>query len=92
MSEPKMVTPATWEEFRSAGLLWWVNRMLHLFGWAIVVEVPKDETGDGAPISKCYPARVRFRGFGDASEEEGFIKTTEHLRDEMDRLIEEVHE
>ena len=27
----------TWKEFLDNGLLWWINRGLHLFGWAIVV-------------------------------------------------------
>jgi len=93
MPEKKnMVTPVTWEEFRKSGLLWWTNRILHTFGWAIVVEVPEGETDDDAPVSKCYPARVRFRGFDYDSEDKGFVKITEHLRDEMNRLVEEVHE
>jgi len=86
----KTVTPATWEEFRKAGLLWFVNRMLHVFGWSIVVEVDVEDT-DG-PVSKCYPARVRFRGFDPDSESEGFIKLTDHMKEEMDRLVEEVRE
>jgi hypothetical protein len=24
----------TWREFADAGLFWWINRGLHLFGWA----------------------------------------------------------
>lgn len=35
MSE--QINRKTWEEFRESGMLWWVNRMLHLLGWAIVV-------------------------------------------------------
>ena len=26
----------TWKEFTDNKLLWYVNRMLHIFGWAIV--------------------------------------------------------
>jgi hypothetical protein len=33
------IQKATWKEFRRSGLLWWINRSLHLFGWAIAVEV-----------------------------------------------------
>ena len=48
----------TWKEFQECKLLWWVNRSLHIFGWAIVVEEQEDGT-----ISNCYPARVVYRGF-----------------------------
>lgn len=51
----------SWQEFRATGMLWWVNRALHLFGWAIVVEV--DDAGE---VADAYPARVKFRGFGEA--------------------------
>ena len=26
-----------WNEFRQTGLLWFINSILHLFGWAIVL-------------------------------------------------------
>lgn len=25
----------TWNEFREAGMLWWINRILHTFGQAV---------------------------------------------------------
>ena len=52
-----MVTEKSWEEFRDSGLLWFINTILHAFGWAIVVEMDKGE------IIRCYPARVKFRVF-----------------------------
>lgn len=82
--KPKMVSPATWEQFRRSGLLWWVNRTLHLFGWAIVVEV--DEDDPNGKIKKCYPARCRFRGFDEKSEDQGFKRLTRHMRDSARRL------
>lgn len=30
-----MIERKSWEEFRNAGLLWWINMILHTFGWAI---------------------------------------------------------
>ena len=33
------VKEKSWEEFRGTGLLWMMNSILHLFGWAIVYEV-----------------------------------------------------
>ncbi len=70
------VKKRTWKEFREAGLLWWINRQLHLFGWALVVEVDED-TGE---VTKCYPANVDFKGFSRESEENGFKKLEEHIR------------
>lgn len=36
-----MINKKTWDEFRATGLLWLVNTILHVFGWAIVVDVDK---------------------------------------------------
>lgn len=85
--EKPMVVKKSWDEFRESGLLWWVNRSLHLLGWAIVVEVDDD-----GKVTGSYPARVRFRGFGLESEEEGFIKVTEHLKNNAAELLEESKE
>ena len=54
-----MVTRKDWEEFRSSGLLWFINRTLHLFGWAIVFDYD-DKTKE---LKEVYPARCKFRGF-----------------------------
>jgi len=69
-----MVEPKTWQNFRDSGLFWWINMMLHTFGWAIVVEVEKDGS-----ISKAYPARVKFRGFSEADNTEGYKKISKYL-------------
>lgn len=75
----------TWKEFQQSMLLWWVNRSLHLFGWAIVFE----EEDDGS-ISKVYPARVSYRGFCEGAESEGFKGLTEYLAMTMPGLKEDV--
>lgn len=82
-----MVERRTWEEFRSAKLLWWANRMLHLFGWAIVVEV-----NDDGSVSQAYPARVRFRGFDSDSEADGFVGLTQYLAEHVEALKLEARE
>ena len=82
---PPMISRGSWATFRSAGLLWWCNRFLHLFGWAIVVQVEADGS-----ISEAYPARCRFRGFDPKSEAEGFIALTRHMLSEHDRLLRDV--
>lgn len=48
-----MVKKKTWQEFRKTGLLWFMNTILHAFGWAIVVEVERGE------ITGAYPERER---------------------------------
>ena len=68
----------TWEEFRESGLLWFINRSLHVFGWAIVFVKEDDGT-----ISHVYPARVDFRGFSLESEERGFEKITKYMKDNI---------
>lgn len=82
-----MVTRKTWKEFQDSKLLWWVNRLLHTFGWAIVFQVEQD-----GKISDVYPARVKFRGFDEKSEEEGFIGLTQYLKETVDELAEEAKE
>ncbi len=85
MSDDKeMVTRSTWDEFRNSKMLWFANRLLHVFGWAIVVDVDADGAVTGA-----YPARVRFRGFGNESEEKGFIGITEYMVENAEQLLQE---
>ena len=38
-----MVDRKTWKEFRESGLLWFINTILHMFGWAIVVDVDMED-------------------------------------------------
>ena len=57
-----MLTKKTWNEFRSTGLLVFVNTFLHIFGWAIVVELGDDGK------ETVYPYRTRFRGFSGLCE------------------------
>jgi len=75
-----MIEQRGWREFKDSKLLWWVNRSLHLFGWAIVYH-ESDEEG-----ITVYPARVKFRGFPEDVESEGFAKLTEYLEEEASIL------
>lgn len=59
-----------WNEFRKAGLLWWVNRILHTFGWAIICETD-DVTGN---VVNAYPMRVDYFGFDAETDEEELKK------------------
>jgi hypothetical protein len=82
-----MIQKKTWEAFQAVGLLWWVNRMLHMFGWSIVYLY-----GDKSDVIEVYPARVRFRGFSPEVESDGFIRLTEHLQDNIEELARESKE
>lgn len=63
-----MVDKKTWQEFKDSGLLWWINMILHTFGWAIVFEISKR-----GKIINVYPARVKYRGFDMKSTENGYV-------------------
>lgn len=79
-----MVTKKTWKEFRESGFLWWINMILHTFGWTIVVDV--DDNGE---ITDAYPARVKFRGFGEKNNTEGYIKVSQYMKENVSDLLEE---
>ena len=78
-----MVEKKTWKEFRDSGFLWWVNMILHTFGWAICVDV------DGEKIVDAYPARVKYRGFSEKNNTDGCIKVSKYMKENVDELLEE---
>ena len=73
----------TWSEFRETGLVWFINSILHLFGWAIVLRTDKGE------ILEVYPARVTFRGFSDDIASEGYRKVTKWFTENAEDLYKE---
>lgn len=82
-----MVERKSCKEFRDTGLLLFVNQLLHIFGWAIVVHVD-----DATDISFMYPARVKFRGFDDKSVSEAYLKVSEYIKDNAKQLLDESKE
>lgn len=82
-----MVTEKSWEEFRDSGLLWWINMLLHTFGWALVYEFDRDKK-----IIRVYPGRVKFRGFSEDINSEGYQKVSEYLVDNVEDLYSESKE
>lgn len=78
-----MVNKKTWEEFQSTGLLWFINTILHTFGWAIVIEKE-----DGA-ITGVYPARVKYRGFDEKSNTKGYRNVSKYMRENAVELLDE---
>ena len=81
-----MVDKKSWSEFRDSKMLWVVNRTLHMFGWAIVIEM------DGDKFVSVYPARVKFRGFDEKSESEGFIGLSKYLEENITEIRKESEE
>ena len=79
-----MIDKKEWSEFRDAGLLWWINMILHTFGWAIVYEF-----NDEQEITNVYPARVKFRGFGEKNNDMGYTKISKYMSDNALELLKE---
>ena len=80
-----MIEKRTWEELQDIGLLWWINRALHLFGWSIVMSFD-----DKGKLVEVYPAKVKFRGFDEKTEENGYIRLTNYLNKNSGRLAKEI--
>ena len=78
-----MIVEKSWEEFRDSGFLWWVNMILHTFGWAITIKM------EDGKIIDAYPARVKFRGFGEKNNTEGYIKVSQYMKENVNNLLEE---
>lgn len=70
-----MVSKKEWKDFRATGLVFLINSILHVFGWAIVFEVDENTQ----EVTSCYPARVKFRGFDDQTQDEEHIKIANYL-------------
>jgi hypothetical protein len=81
-----MIKKKTWAEFRETGLLWLVNSILHVFGWAIVVEMGNKKVID------AYPARVCFRGFSEGINSKGYKKVTHYLKENINDLVNDVED
>ena len=79
-----MIDKKTWSEFRTSGMLWFVNMILHTFGWALVTEV--DDDGN---VISCYPARVKFRGFTEDINTKGYIALSEYLQKNINDITDE---
>lgn len=76
----------SWQEFKDSGLLWFINNILHLFGWVLCFNIVDDE------IKEVYPARTNFRGFSEKSNTEGYRKVTEYLNNNIQELMNDVSE
>lgn len=76
----------SWEEFRDNGMLWFINSILHLFGYAIVYEFENGE------VKNVFPARVKFRGFSEENNTKGYQKISKYLQENINKLVKETEE
>lgn len=67
------------KEFQESGLLAFINHILHVFGWAIVI------TNEGT----MYPARVLFRGFSEDTQTRMYQRLSHYMKENVDDLIRE---
>lgn len=81
-----MITKISWKEFRDSGMLWWVNMILHTFGLAIVYDVEDGE------ITNVYPARVKYRGFAEKNNTDGYIKISKYIKENAEELVREAQD
>lgn len=71
----------SWEEFESTGLMWWVNKTLKLFGYAIVLDINSDDS-----VRDAYPAKVSFIQSVSGIDDAGLKKLSRYTAAEADRL------
>ncbi|WP_459482094.1 hypothetical protein [Clostridium saccharoperbutylacetonicum] len=82
-----MINKKSWNEFRDNGFLWWINMILHAFGWVIAVKI--DDDGN---IIDAYPARTNVRGFPEEDNTEGYIKLSKYMNDNAAEILKESQE
>jgi hypothetical protein len=69
----------SWKKFKDAGLLWWINMILHTFGWSIVMEYEEGE------LKNVYPSRVEYRGFSESDNTEGYEKVESFIKNDLNK-------
>ena len=60
------------QDFLDSGLLWWVNMILHTFGYSIVFDTELDI---------LYPAKVSYRGFNEETNDLGYSRMSKLLKE-----------
>ena len=76
----------SWQDFSDAGMLFFVNNILHSLGMTIVVERNR-LTGE---ITDSYPARTKYRGFEYESVDEEQTKIANYLAETAKHFPEEI--
>lgn len=82
----KVINKKTWKEFQETGLLLFLNQILHVFGWCIIIEYESDI------VTNVYPARTRFRGFNNKIVSNSYIKIIKYLSKNINNLMDECND
>lgn len=90
MQEKKMLEERSWKEFEKTGLLLLMNQFLHIFGWAIALDVVPDNQKEVEMVLRAFPARCKFRGFKKDTAETAYSRVTKFMQDNIKDLIKEV--
>ena len=72
------------KEFRESGMLWFINTILHVFGWAIFISL-----GEDGEAAEMYPARTAYRGFESESNDRGYQRVSRFMLENAARLVAE---
>ena len=76
-----MIEKMNLEEFRSSGMLWLVNMILHVFGMCLVIDY------EDSKAMRMYPARCKFRGFDEASNDLGYLHVSQWMKEHGAELL-----
>jgi hypothetical protein len=60
------------------------NQFLHIFGWAICVDIDED-----GKVKECFPSRVKFRGFAEKNTSAAYEKVSKYMVENASQLYEE---
>lgn len=75
----------SWNQFRETGLFLFVNQFLHIFGWAIVIDLGEDDE-----VKDVYPARVTCRGFSEESTDRAYKRISKFMLENAQELNDEI--
>ena len=64
--------------------MWFVNSILHVFGWAIAT---REDTNSEELIAQVY--RTKFRGFPEETNTRGYALIAEYMKNNADVLYDE---
>lgn len=76
------INSKSWEKFKNSGLLWWINMILHTFGWEIMYYFNADKE-----ITNVRPRRTASRGFGEDTNDIGYTKVSQYLNEHATELL-----
>ncbi len=74
----------SWEEFRSTGLLLFINQFLQIFGWSIFLEV--EDTSEECKVVNVYPAKTNFKGFSTQMTDDAYKRVTNYMSENMEDI------